>query len=162
MNLTQYNGNFGSPFRESLLFGKLSDEINDKSSAELSFSNRHETDIRDFGGNAAFSTANNIHNYNTAVQLKHNFFSGPWLNEALLSYVKFHRGFSPNTPGTAHRLFIYPNSCCYEIGGYTSQQEYIQKGPRLPRRSHVHRISAGGRARHQGRTEPRLPDVRRK
>jgi hypothetical protein len=132
VNLLQYNGQFGSPFKESLWFGKLSAEINDKSSAELSFSNRHETDIRDFGlpnTSNAFQSASNNHNYNTAMQLKYNFFSGPWLNEALLSYVHFHRGFSPNTPGVPHRTFIYPNSCCYDIGGYTSQQEYIQKGP---------------------------------
>jgi len=130
VNLAQYNGNFGSPFKETLLFGKLSDEINDKSSAELSFSNRDETDVRQFGGNQAFSTANNFHNYNTAIQLKHNFFSGPWLNEALLSYTKFHRGFSPNTPGTPHRLFIYPDgSCCFEIGSFIATQEYIQSGP---------------------------------
>ena len=129
VNLTRYNGNFGSPFRETLLFGKLSAEINDKSSAEFSISNRHETDVRDFGGNAAYLTANNYHNYNTAAQLRHNFFSGPWLNEALVSYVKFHRGFSPNTPGTAHRLYIYPTNCCFEIGSARSQQEYIQKGP---------------------------------
>ena len=129
VNLTQYNGNFGSPFRETLLFGKLSDEINDKSSAELSFSNRHETDIRDFGSNAAFLVANNVHNYNTVVQLKHNYFTGPWLNEAKASYVRFDRGASPNTPGTAHRLYIYPSSCCYEIGSARSTQEYIQKGP---------------------------------
>ncbi len=131
VNLTQYNGNFQSPFKESLWFGKLSAEINDKSSAELSFSNRHETDIRDFGGNLAFASASNNHNYNTAVQAKYNIFSGPWLNEALLSYTHFHRGFSPNTPGEPHRLYIYPTSCCYEIGGFTSQQEYVQKGPSL-------------------------------
>lgn len=129
VNLTQYNGIFGTPFRETLLFGKLSDQINDKSSAELSFSNRHETDLKDFEGGRAFSTATNYHNYNTAAQLKHNFFSGPWLNEALLSYTHFHRGFSPSTPGTAHRLYIYPNGCCFEIGGGRSTQEYIQKGP---------------------------------
>jgi len=129
VNLAQYNGNFGSPFKEALLFGKLSAEINEKSSAELSFSNRHETDARDFGGNAAFATANNVHNYNTVAQLKHNFFTGPWLNEALLSYVKFDRGFSPNDPGTPHRLFVYPNSCCYEIGSGKSNQEFIQQGP---------------------------------
>src|SRR4051812_41276444 len=129
VNLLQYNGNFTSPFRENLWFAKLSDEINDKSSAELSFSNRNETDVRDFGGNNAFLTANNIHNYNTAVQLKHNFFSGPWLNEALLSYTRFHRGFNPDTPGTPHRVFVYPTACCFEIGSGRSTQEYIQKGP---------------------------------
>ena len=129
VNLTQYNGTFGSPFRETLLFGKITDQINDRSTAELSISNRHETDVRDFGGNNAFSTANNVHNYNTAVQLKHSFFTGPWLNEALVSYTRFHRGFSPNTPGTPHRVFILPSACCFEVGSGRSTQEYIQKGP---------------------------------
>src|SRR5947207_3174881 len=52
VNLRQYNGNFISPFRENLFFGKLTDDIGNNQSAELSFSNRHETDIRDFGGNS--------------------------------------------------------------------------------------------------------------
>jgi hypothetical protein len=129
VNLLQYNGNFSSPFKERLLFGKLSGQINDKSSAELSFSNRHETDVRDFGGDRAFTQANNFHNYNTVVQLKHNFFSGPLVNEAILSYAKFHRGASPNTPGMAHRLYIFPNGCCFQIGSAKSEQEFIQKGP---------------------------------
>lgn len=129
VNITQYNGAFVSPFRETLLFGKLSDQISDKSSAELSFSNRHETDVRDFGGNAALTVANNFHNYNTTVQLKHSYFTGPWLNEALLNYTHFHRGFSPNTPGLPHRVYIYPNGCCFDIGSAQSIQEFIQKGP---------------------------------
>jgi hypothetical protein len=132
VNLTQYNGTFGSPFRETLLFGKLSDQISDKSSAELSISNRHETDVRSFGGNQAFTQAQNNHDYNTVVQLKHSYYTGPWLNEALMSYVHFHRGFSPNDPGTPHRLFLYPGgNCCFEIGGYPAAQEYVQKGPNI-------------------------------
>ena len=129
VNLTQYNGSNGSPFRENLFFAKVSDAINDKSNAELSVSNRNETDVRDFGGNQAFTAANNFHNYNTAVQLKHSYFTGPWLNEALASYTHFHRGFSPNAPGLPHRLYIYPNGCCFEIGSARSTQEFIQKGP---------------------------------
>jgi hypothetical protein len=129
VNLTQYNGSFVSPFRETLLFGKLSNQINEKSSAEISFSNRHETDVRDFGGNKARTSAVNVHNYNTTVQAKHSYFTGPWLNEALLHYVHFHRGFDPNTPGTAHRLYIFPGGCCFEIGSARSTQEFIQKGP---------------------------------
>ncbi len=128
VNLTQYNGSFGSPFRENLFFGKLSDAINDKSTAEFSISNRNETDIRDFGGNQAFTSANNFHNYNTVAQAKHSYFTGYWLNEALVSYSRFHRGFSPNTAGTAHRLYILPTGCCYEIGSARSTQEFIQKG----------------------------------
>ncbi|MEO7367188.1 MAG: TonB-dependent receptor, partial [Gemmatimonadaceae bacterium] len=128
VNLTQYNGSFGSPFRENLFFGKLSDAINENSNAEISFSNRNETDIRDFGGNQSFTSANNFHNYNTVVQAKHSYFTGPWLNEALVSYSKFRRGFSPNSAGTAHRLYITPTGCCFEIGSARSTQEYVQKG----------------------------------
>src|SRR3989442_15160112 len=74
VNLRQYNGNFTSPFRESLWFGKVNADISNKQSADLSFSNRHETDIRDFGGNRTYAAAVNNHNYNTVVQLKHNYF----------------------------------------------------------------------------------------
>jgi hypothetical protein len=61
VRLSQYNGTFGSPFRENLLFGKLTNSINDKSSAELSFSNRHETDVRDFDLTHAYQAAVNYH-----------------------------------------------------------------------------------------------------
>src|SRR4029079_8683031 len=121
--LLQYNGNFNSPFKENLWFGKINDDINEHQSAELSFSNRSETDVRDFGGNNALLTANNVHNYNTTAQFKHSYFSGPWLNEALLAYTHFHRGFDPNTPGTAHRVFVFPSACCFEIGSGRSTQE---------------------------------------
>src|SRR5216683_1877550 len=49
VNITQYNGNFGSPFRETMLFGKVNYTADPKSTVELSFSTRHETDVRDFG-----------------------------------------------------------------------------------------------------------------
>jgi outer membrane receptor for ferrienterochelin and colicin len=126
VNLRQYNGSFTSPFKENLFFGKLSGEINDKSSAELSFSNRHETDVRDFGGNTSFAAATNNHNYNTVVQLKHNYFTGPWLNESKIDFSRFHRGFSPNSSGDARRLYTVSNTD-YVIGAGASIQEYIQK-----------------------------------
>ncbi len=126
VNLRQYNGSFISPFRENLFFGKLSDEINDKSSAELSFSNRHETDIRDFGGTTSYAAATNNHNYNTVVQLKHNYFTGPWLNESKIDFSRFHRGFSPNASGNARRLYTVTGTD-YVIGAANSIQEYIQK-----------------------------------
>jgi len=131
VNLTQYNGSFGRPFRETLLFGKLTNQINDNSNAELSVSHRNEKDLTDFGGDRTFGVATNNHNYNTTAQIKHNFFSGPWLNEALLSYKRFHRGFSPNEPGSPHRVYILPNGCCFRIGSARSSQEFTQTGPAL-------------------------------
>jgi hypothetical protein len=126
VNLARYNGNFVSPFRENLFFGKLTDDINDKSSAELSFSNRHETDINGFGGTSAFAAATNNHNYNTVVQLKHNYFTGPWLNESKIDFSRFHRGFSPNSEGGTQRLYTVTGTD-YTIGAGSSIQEYIQK-----------------------------------
>jgi hypothetical protein len=126
VNLRQYNGSFISPFRENLFFGKLTDDINDKSSVELSFSNRHETDVRDFGNTTTYAAAVNNHNYNTVVQLKHNYFTGPWLNESKIDFSRFHRGFSPNSNGGPRRVYTVTNTD-YVIGAASSIQEYIQK-----------------------------------
>jgi len=126
VNLLQYNGNFTSPFRETLLFGKLSNAISDKSSAELSISHRRETDVRDFGGAAAFQTAVNYRQQVSIGQLKYNYFSGPLLNEAKVDYSRFHRNPSPNTPGLPNRLFFYPNGDA-RIGSNLSTQDFIQK-----------------------------------
>src|SRR6202008_511773 len=49
VDLTQYNGNFTSPFREQLYFGKLTYAVTPTSTAEFSLNHRHETDVRDFG-----------------------------------------------------------------------------------------------------------------
>ena len=125
VNLAQYNGNFTSPFRETLLFGKLSYAVNPKSSAELSISNRHETDIRDFGGSASFQQAVNYRNNVTIAGLKYNRFSGRWLNEAALSYSRFRRNPSPNTPDLPNRLFEISGDRI--IGSNLSVQDFIQR-----------------------------------
>jgi len=126
VNLPRYTGNASSPFRENLWFAKVNADISNKQSAEVSFNNRHETDIRDFGGATASNAAVNFHNYNTVVQAKHSFFTGPWLNEAKIDFSKFHRGFSPNELGQPRRLYSV-NGTDYVIGSAASIQEYIQK-----------------------------------
>lgn len=126
VNLARYNGYFQSPFRENLFFGKLNADINNKSNAELSWSNRHETDVRDFGNNTTYAAAVNNHNYNNVIQLRHNYFTGPWLNEAKIDFSRFHRGFGPNSSGDPRRLYTV-NNTDYIIGAANSIQEYIQK-----------------------------------
>ena len=125
VRLTQYNGTFGSPFREQLLFGKLSNSINDRSSAELSFSNRHETDVRDFDLTHAFQSAVNYHQNVSVGQLKYNYFTGPWLDEAKVDYSRFQRNPSPDTPGLPARDYIYSNTDHF-IGSNLSTQDYKQ------------------------------------
>ncbi|MEO8198996.1 MAG: carboxypeptidase regulatory-like domain-containing protein [Gemmatimonadota bacterium] len=131
VNLSQYNGEFLSPFRETLLFGKLSYAVSPKSSAELSFTNRHETDVRDFGpccgaGFNSFQEAVNFRQNTTLLQGHYNIFSGPWLNEAKLDYSRFRRNPSPNQSGLPQRLFQVPGAD-YVIGSNRSTQDFIQK-----------------------------------
>ncbi|MDP9206654.1 MAG: TonB-dependent receptor [Gemmatimonadota bacterium] len=123
VNLARYNGSFQSPFRENLWFGKIDDAINDKSSAELSFSYRGETDIRDFGGNQAFSEAINYHQNVSVAQAKYNYFVGPLLNEAKVDYSNFRRNPRPNEPGV-QRVFDPIGAI---IGANVSTQDFVQK-----------------------------------
>jgi outer membrane receptor protein involved in Fe transport len=133
-DLTQYNDNFTSPFRETLLFGKLTYALDAKSSAELSFNNRHETDIRDFGGgNAgrAYPAAVNFRQNVTSGLLRYNRFWGAWLNETKLEYSSFRRNPSPNAEGAYARQFRYlmPGTSTDQtawIGSDVSEQDFIQ------------------------------------
>jgi hypothetical protein len=131
VNLTQYNGNFLSPFRERLLFGKLTYALSPRQTAELSFNNRHETDVRDFGpccgaGFNAFNEAVNFRQNVTVAQLRHNYFAGQWLNETKVDYSRFRRNPSPNESGVPLRLFQIPGGD-YNIGSNRSTQDFIQK-----------------------------------
>jgi hypothetical protein len=126
VNITKYNGNFTSPFRETLLFGKLNLESSARTSLEANFSNRHETDIRDFGGRQAFNEAVNFRQNVSVAQVKHSFFTGPWLNEAKADFSRFRRNPSPNEPGTPLRVYQY-NNTDYEIGSNRSTQDFTQK-----------------------------------
>ncbi len=126
VNLAQYNGNFGQPFRETLLFGKVDYALSPTSSAELSFNNRHETDVRDFGGNTSFLTAANYRNDVGVGLLKYNIFKGPWLNEAQVTYQRFRRNPSPNTSDVVNRVFERAGGGA-QIGSNLSIQDFIQR-----------------------------------
>lgn len=125
VNLGRYNGQFASPFRENLWFGKLDDAVTENSSLELSFNNRNEKDIRDFGGNQAVQEAVNYHQNITVGQLKYNYFLGSILNEAKVDYSNFRRNPRPNEPGI-QRQYQYPNGSAI-IGSNLSTQDFIQK-----------------------------------
>jgi hypothetical protein len=126
VNLAQYNGEFLSPFRESLLFGKLSYAIDQASSADLSFSTRHETDIRNFGGRTSFQSAVNYRQDVSVGQLRYTRAAGAWLNEAKIDYSRFRRNPSPNTAGLAARVYQY-NNTDNRIGSDLSIQDFTQR-----------------------------------
>ena len=125
INFAKYNGDFGSPFRSSLFFGKLSYAMSPTSSMELSLNTRAEHDIRDFGGLTAFDGATRFNNAVTTGLLKHNYFKGSVLNEAMLSYQRYHYNPTPTNPDVVKRFFGF--GCCAQIGGNISNQDFTQR-----------------------------------
>jgi hypothetical protein len=130
VNLAGYAGTFGSPFREDLYFGKLTNAISDRANLELAVTDRHETDERDFGSLISQQAAVDYRQNETVVQLKHNYFTGPWFNAAMVDYTYFQRDPSPLTPGTPARDFQF-NNADHLIGSNLSTQNYKQTGVEL-------------------------------
>ncbi|OLC08318.1 MAG: hypothetical protein AUH42_01875 [Gemmatimonadetes bacterium 13_1_40CM_70_11] len=117
-----FDGSFRSPFRETLVFGKLSYAAGPRSSIELSSSVRHEYDVRNFGGTQALQNAINWGNDVDFGTLKHSYFTGPWLNEASLTYERFRRTQIAASPGIQQQVFPFG-----KIGSYESNQDFTQK-----------------------------------
>ncbi len=67
----QYEGAYTSPFREHLAFAKLSYVPDEAQTIDLSLNLRRETDVRSFGGQNAFSTAENVRNNVFTSSLRH-------------------------------------------------------------------------------------------
>ena len=126
VNLGQYNGNFTSPFREHLIFGKLTYALDPASTLEFSLNNRHETDVRDFGGVNALNTAVNFRQNVTVAQLRFSRTMGTMLNEAKVDYSRFGRNPSPNEAGISQRVFHYPGQDP-AIGSNLSTQDFVQR-----------------------------------
>ncbi|HYK11881.1 MAG TPA: carboxypeptidase regulatory-like domain-containing protein [Gemmatimonadales bacterium] len=133
-NLPQYNGNFGSPFRETMVFGKLNYTVNDQSALEFSLNYRHETDIRDFGSSAdncfvnmcAFNEAVNYRDNTSIAQLRYTRAMGSWLNESKVDFSNFERNPSPNAGTGAMQIYQYGGQS-FAVGPNRSTQDYTQK-----------------------------------
>jgi hypothetical protein len=81
----QYEGTFGSPFRSTLLFGKVSFQPAQDQMLDLSYSGRFESDKRGFGGRDSFEAAENVAIRYNVLTLQHQLSRGDWLNQAHVS-----------------------------------------------------------------------------
>jgi len=129
LNLSQYEGQFTSPFRSTLLFGKLSYVLTPTQSIELSVNGRHETDVREFGLERTFLQATNVRNDVNTATAKHRYAKGNWLNEALASFQHYRRNPTPNDTSVVGRRFMDDIACCPTLallGGAASNQDYTQ------------------------------------
>lgn len=82
----QFAGTKSSAFHEDLYFAKLNWDISDRQALEVSYSNRNETDLRDFGGLNSIDRANNINNDVTTVRARHQYFGDVFTNEFTFDY----------------------------------------------------------------------------
>jgi hypothetical protein len=130
VSLAQYNGNFVSPFRSTLGFGKLTYEPRPGQSYEVSYNLRHETDIRDFGGTTSYDGAVDVRDDVSSMILKHRRAGATVLEEATVNFQRFRRHFQPLNETLVARSFcngVFPN-CPFigRIGGNLSRQDFTQ------------------------------------
>ncbi len=119
---SSFNGDFGAPFRETLLFGKLTYLASDRSSFDLSLNVRNEHDVRDFGGTRSLQAATQYRDNTALGILKHTWTSGSSLNEATVSYERFQRNPTANVLNLPQRQYEFGA----EIGSYESYQNFVQ------------------------------------
>jgi outer membrane receptor protein involved in Fe transport len=120
--LRDYEGTFISPFREKLFFGKLTAQPRPGQSAEISYSLRDETDIRSFGGQTSFESAENVRNRVDSVLGKWTIAGRQALNEATLTYQR--ANWNPEPQNISDVGLNYQT--VMRIGGRDTTQDFIQ------------------------------------
>ena len=96
-DLTPYLGAFESPFRSHLGFGKLFYQPSPGQTLDLSYSLRHERELKDFGSQDAFEAATEFTiDVNTGT-LRYLLTRSSWTNEASLTFQRFKWNTAPLT-----------------------------------------------------------------
>lgn len=119
----QYEGSFGSPFREHLGFAKVTWLPTENQTLDLSASIRAENEIRSFGGTTSYESAENLrHNVVTALA-RHELRSGLMTNEATFQFLtsQFNpAALNPDTVGRDYQGVI-------RLGGRDTNQDIGQQ-----------------------------------
>ncbi len=124
IDLDQFRGSFSSPFREHLGFGKLTWQAADNQLVELSGSIRKETDLRDFGGQAARERGTSVENDVYTGRLRYDYSGDGFLNEASIDWLKSDLAFGADLDEGFGRVF----QGVIQVGGRPSFQEVEQEG----------------------------------
>ena len=120
----KFEGNFVSPFRSDLFFGKLTFVPDDRSTFDLSVSRRKETDIQGFGGISSYEVAENKKNKVDTILGKWTYRSDNFLNELAIDHLNYNynpTSLNPNSP-----TFNYEGVIIF--GGKDGSQDVKQRG----------------------------------
>ena len=122
-DITDFEGSFVSPFRSDFYFGKLTLTPDDYQTFDVSFSRREETDIQGFGGNTAYSYAENKINVVDTYQFKWTYDDDTVLNEFNASYLNYK--FNPTALNPDLPAFDYQGVILF--GGKDSTRREVQQ-----------------------------------
>jgi outer membrane receptor protein involved in Fe transport len=118
----RYEGNFTSPFRSSLGFGKISWQPAQGHLFDLSGNLRQETDVRSFGGQTSFESAENVKIDVTTGVAKYQFVRGNLLADTTVSYQQFKWNPTAENPDLIGREY----QGIIRIGGRDTDQRFEQ------------------------------------
>ncbi|MCA1580862.1 MAG: TonB-dependent receptor [Acidobacteria bacterium] len=121
--LNTFTGTFTSPFRENLAFGKLSWQASQTDLLDVSGFYRHETDVKDYGGQTSFQSANNIVQNVYNGQAKYTRSGASYLSETTLSYNSYQWHPTPTNGDVARENYFG----ALLIGGGNNNQNFHQK-----------------------------------
>jgi hypothetical protein len=120
--LSQFAGTFTQPFRSDLAFAKVSFQPGPVQILDWSANFRKETDIRGFGGETSYDSAENVRNNSWGTNLRHQYTQASWLNEASVSYQTYQWNPTPlddNSVGLVYEGLL-------RIGGRDTEQDIGQ------------------------------------
>ncbi len=122
--ISEFEGAFVSPFRGDFYFGKLTLTPDDNQVFDLSYSRREETDIQGFGGNTAYSYAENKKNKVETYLFKWTYTGDGFINEFNANYLNYL--FNPSSLNPGQPAFDYESVILF--GGKDSTRRENQQG----------------------------------
>ena len=121
--LRDAEGTFVSPFREHLFFGKVTSQPRTGQALDVSFSTRYETDIRGFGGQTSFDSAEDVRNHVDSALARWLVPRGRSMNEATLTWQRSNWNPQPENLTTVGEDY----QGVLRVGGRDTTQEFIQQ-----------------------------------
>jgi hypothetical protein len=119
----QYAGAFPSPFKSTLVFGKLSWQPASNQLVDVSTNYRREHEQRDFGGQTSFQSGTDLRNWVYGGTIRDQWNNNTQLNQATLSFQKYGwnpKPLNPNDVGLDYQGV-------FRLGGNSTTQEFDQR-----------------------------------
>lgn len=121
--LVSFQGNFTSPFKSHLAFGKVSWQAAGSDVVDASGFYRKENEIRDFGGQTSVQSATDLENGVWNAQVKNTWVTSSYLSETTVAYNDYRWNPRPDNPSLIGLNYFN----VLRIGGNTTTQDFNQK-----------------------------------